>query len=111
VRGQSPESHGCLGKLPSRSPDLTLRLGSSEQGRDNEAGRISFDKWRGGRAAECEALEKPWECKLPVGSNPTPSADQRHFLGSRTELSGEAAGHNLAFPVVAQRHPSVLDRA
>ena len=30
--------------------------------------------WRGGRAAECEALEKPWECKLPVGSNPTPSA-------------------------------------
>ena len=30
--------------------------------------------WRDGRAAECEALEKPWECKLPVGSNPTPSA-------------------------------------
>jgi hypothetical protein len=25
-------------------------------------------------ATSAEALEKPWECKLPVGSNPTPSA-------------------------------------
>ena len=35
-----------------------------------------------------------------MGSNPTPSAGQRHFLGSRTKPSGEAVGHPAAVEMV-----------